>query len=313
MALPKHRSEGSWADRPIFVAGKSGQLARCLQELAVEQTLPLIASGRPDFDLGGEADVEKIVAELAPAAIINAAAYTMVDRAEVEPGMACAINRDGAARLAAVAQSRNIPFVHISTDYVFDGVKPSPYNEEDQPAPANVYGRSKREGEVAVLAAYPSAVVIRTSWVYSPYGHNFVRTMLRLAATQSEVRVVNDQRGTPTSASDLAGAVLEIVRQLRTDCFGDKSGIYHLAGEGGTTWHEFAGAIFASLARRGHRIPKVHAITTNEYPTPAARPGNSCLDSSKAYRAFRVQLAPWQQSVEKCLDRIAAPVESPAC
>ncbi|MEH2510528.1 dTDP-4-dehydrorhamnose reductase [Nitrobacteraceae bacterium AZCC 1564] len=313
MALPKHRSESSWADGPIFVAGKSGQLARCLQELAVKQTLPLVAFGRPEFDLSRDVDVEQVITGLAPAAIINAAAYTMVDQAEVEPEVARAINRDGAARLAAVARSRNIPFVHISTDYVFDGAKLSPYNEEDQSAPLNVYGRSKYEGEVAVFAAHPHAVVIRTSWVYSPYGHNFVRTMLRLAATQATVRVVNDQRGTPTSASDLAAAVLEIVRQLRADRFGDKSGIYHLAGRGEASWSDFAEAIFASLTRRGQRVPTVRAITTEDYPTPARRPRNSCLDSTKAHRTFRVQLAPWQESVERCLDHIAAPVGSPAC
>jgi dTDP-4-dehydrorhamnose reductase len=137
--------------------------------------------------------------------------------------------------------------------------------------------------------------------------------MLRLAETHPSVRIVNDQRGTPTSASDLAAAVLEIVRQLRTDSLEEKSGIYHLAGRGETTWHHFARAIFASLARRGHRVPEIHAIATDKYPTPAARPRNSCLDSSKAYRAFRVQLAPWQESLERCLDRIAAPVESKAC
>lgn len=313
MALPKHRSESSWADRPIFVAGKSGQLARCLHELALKDSLPLVASGRPDFDLGRDADVEDIIARLNPAAIINAAAYTMVDQAEREPEAARAINRDGAARLAAVAQSRNIPFIHISTDYVFNGAKPSAYNENDQPAPLNLYGHSKHESEVAVFATYPHAVVIRTSWLYSPYGQNFVRTMLRLAATQSTVRIVSDQRGNPTSASDLAVAVLEIARQLRTDCFGEKAGIYHLAGQGETTWHDFAEVIFASLARRGHRVPEIHAITTEEYPTPASRPRNSSLDSSKAHRVFRVQLPPWQESVERCLDRIAAPVESPAC
>lgn len=313
MALPKHRSESSWADRPIFVAGRSGQLARCLDELAVKDGLPLVALGRPDLDLGADADIEQVIARLAPAAIINAAAYTMVDQAEAEPELASSINRDGAARLATVAHARDIPFIHISTDYVFDGAKPSPYNEEDKIAPLSVYGRSKYEGEVAVVAANPHAVVIRTAWVYSPFGHNFVRTMLRLAETQSTVRIVNDQRGTPTSASDLAVAVLEIVRQLRTDCFGEKSGIYHLAGQGETTWCDFAKAIFSSLARRGHRVPQVQAITTEEYPTPARRPRNSCLDSSKAYRAFHVQLPAWQESIERCLDRIAAPVESPAC
>jgi dTDP-4-dehydrorhamnose reductase len=281
--------------------------------LAIQENLSLVSIGRPELDLESGANVEDLVSRLEPAAIINAAAYTAVDRAEAEPEAAYAINRDGAARLAAAAQERQIPLVHISTDYVFDGQKSSPYHEDDQPVPLNVYGRSKREGEVAVLAAYPRAVVVRTSWLYSPYGTNFVRTMLRLAAAQSKVRVVNDQRGTPTSAVDLAAAVLEIAGQLRADCSGDKSGVYHLAGQGETTWHDFAKTIFASLTRRGLIVPEVQAIATKEYPTPVERPKNSCLDSSKAHRIFGIRPAPWRASLEKCLDHLAVPTEVPAC
>lgn len=273
----------------------------------------MVSIGRRDLDLEIGASVERVVNAIAPSAIINAAAYTAVDRAEAESERAYMINRDGAAHLAAAAKRREIPFIHISTDYVFDGHKPSPYREEDTPSPLNVYGRSKLEGEAAVFSACPQAVVIRTSWIYSPYGNNFVRTMLRLCATQPSVRVVNDQRGTPTSASDLAAAILEIVRQLCSDRNQHTAGIYHLAGQGGTTWHGFATAIFASLTCRMRPVPRLHAITTEEYPTPACRPENSCLDSSKANRVFRTQLAPWQASLEKCLDEIVIQMELPAC
>jgi dTDP-4-dehydrorhamnose reductase len=301
------------AGRPILVAGKSGQLACCLRDEAAQRGVWLATVGRPDLDLESSAGIDDLVAAIAPSAIINAAAYTAVDRAEAEPECASMINRDGAARLASAAKRRAIPFIHVSTDYVFGGDKLAPYQEADIPAPQNAYGRSKREGEIAVLDAYPRAVVIRTSWLYSPYGHNFVRTMLRLSATQTNVRVVNDQRGTPTSASDLANGLLDIVQQLDADRGGDTAGIYHLAGQGETTWYGFAEAIFASLARRDQSVPRLQDITTDEYPTPAKRPQNSCLDSDKAGRVFGVRLAPWQASLERCLDRLAVQMESPAC
>jgi dTDP-4-dehydrorhamnose reductase len=228
------------------------------------------------------------MAAVEPSAIVNAAAYTAVDRAEAEPERAFAVNCDGAVLLAAGAARRGIPFIQISTDYVFDGSKRSPYREDDVPAPQNVYGSSKLAGEIAVLKACPGAAVIRTSWVYSPYGNNFVRTMLRLSDEQPVVRIVEDQRGTPTSAADLAVAILAIVEQLRSANGSDEAGIYHLAGDGETSWHGFATAVFASLARRGRRVPTLQAITTAEYPTPARRPKNSCLDSSRAERVFGV-------------------------
>ena len=306
-------STAAVADRSILVAGKSGQLARCLRDAATQRNVWLATVGRPDLDLESSAGIDDLVAAIAPTAIINAAAYTAVDRAEAEPESASMINRDGAARLASAAKRRAIPFVHISTDYVFSGDKLSPYQEADIPAPLNAYGRSKREGEIAVLDAYPRAVVIRTSWLYSPYGHNFVRTMLRLSTTRTSVRVVNDQRSTPTSASDLANGLLDIVQQLDVDRGGDTAGIYHLAGQGETTWYGFAEAIFANLARRGQPVPRLQDITTDEYPTPARRPQNSCLDSGNAGRVFGVRLAPWQASLERCLDHLAMQMESPAC
>jgi dTDP-4-dehydrorhamnose reductase len=293
------------ADKPILIAGKNGQLARCLRELAMRRGLPVVAVGRPDLDLENEASIDRVMAAVEPSAVVNAAAYTAVDRAEAESASAFRINCDGAAQLADAAEQRGIPFIHISTDYVFDGSKRLPYREDDIPAPLNVYGSSKLAGELAVLEVSPCAAVIRTSWIYSPYGNNFVRTMQRLSETQPLVRVVDDQRGTPTSALDLAAAILQIVQRLQSVEGCDNAGIYHLAGEGEATWHEFAAAIFADLARRGRFVPPLEPITTEQYPTPARRPQNSCLDSSKAERAFGVRLAPWRAALEACLDQMA--------
>jgi dTDP-4-dehydrorhamnose reductase len=301
------------AEKPILVAGKSGQLARCLRDSAVLRNVPMVAVGRPELDLENGEGIDRVMAAIEPSAIVNAAAYTAVDRAEAEPERAFAVNCGGAALLADAAARRGIPFIQISTDYVFDGSKHSPYREHDVPAPLNVYGASKLAGETAVLKACPRAAVIRTSWVYSPYGSNFVRTMLRASETQRVVRVVDDQRGAPTSAADLAAAILAIVERLRSANCCDNAGIYHLAGDGETNWHGFAAAIFVSLARRGRRAPGLQTIMTAEYPTPACRPKNSCLDSSKAERIFGVRLPPWRSSLEECLDRLETPGELQAC
>jgi dTDP-4-dehydrorhamnose reductase len=300
-------------EKPILVAGKSGQVARCLRDSAVLRNVPVVAVGRPDLDLENGEGIDRVMAAFEPSAIVNAAAYTAVDTAEAEPVRAFGINCGGAAPLADAAARHGIPFVQISTDYVFDGSKRSAYREDDVPAPLNFYGCSKLASETVVLKACPCAAVIRTSWVYSPYGNNFVRTMLRLSETQLMVRIVDDQRGTPTSAADLAAAILAIVERLRSANGCDDAGIYHLAGEGETSWHGFAAAIFASLARRGRRVPRLQAITTAEYPTPARRPKNSCLDSSKAERVFGVRLLPWRSSLEECLDQLEIPKELHAC
>jgi dTDP-4-dehydrorhamnose reductase len=268
----------------------------------------MVEVGRPELDLEGGEGVDRVVTAVGPAAIVNAAAYPAVDTAETEQGRAFAINCSGAALLADAAARRGIPFIHISNDYVFDGSKPAPYRENDIPATLNVYGSSKLASEAAVLEVNPPAAVIRTYWVYSPYGKNFVRTMLRLSETQLAVRVVDDQLGTPTSAADLADAILAIMEQRWPPHGRDEAGIYHLASEGETTWSGFAAAIFAGLARRGRRVPSLQAIGTADYPTPARRSRNSCLDSSKAERVFGVRLPPWRASLEECLDRL---VETP--
>jgi dTDP-4-dehydrorhamnose reductase len=302
------------ADKPILVVGESGQLARCLRDSATLRGVPMVTVGRPKLDLESGEGIDRVTSTVDPSAIINAAAYTAVDAAEAQPGRAFGINCAGAALLADMAARRAIPFIHVSTDYVFDGGKPSPYREDDVTGPLNIYGSSKLAGEAAVLKVNPCTAVIRTSWVYSPYGNNFVRTMLRVSKAQPVVRVVEDQRGTPTSAADLARAILAIVDRLRLPNGCDNAGIYHLAGQGETNWHGFAAAIFASLSRRGQRVPKLLAITTDDYPTAARRPKNSCLDSSKAERVFGVRLPPWRSSLEECLEQLdEVPKELRAC
>jgi dTDP-4-dehydrorhamnose reductase len=244
--------------------------------------------------------------------MVNAAAYTAVDRAESEPQRAFAVNRDGAERIAVQAQRLGVPLIQISTDYVFDGRKLSPYTEEDAAHPLGVYGRSKLESEEAVRNAYPSALVLRTSWLYSPYGHNFVKTMLRLAETCGPVRVVDDQLGSPTAANDLANAILDILSQL-SDGFSSRAGIYHLTAQGDTTWHGFASAIFAGWARRGRPVTKLEPIRSAEYPAAAPRPANSRLDCRKIDRQFGIRLPDWQGSLDACLDHLLAKAELQRC
>jgi dTDP-4-dehydrorhamnose reductase len=273
----------------------------------------VVAIGRPEIDLEDRASVEQATHAIDPSAIVNAAAYTAVDRAESEPERAFAVNRDGAGHLAAEAQRRGVPLVHLSTDYVFDGRKSSPYTEEDAAAPLNVYGRSKLEGELAVRKACPTALVLRTSWIYSPYAHNFVKTMLRLAETNDDVRVVDNQWGSPTAANDLANAILDIIGQLGSEGFGSRAGVYHLAAQGETTWYGFASAIFAGWAKRGRPVTSLIAIKSAEYSAPARRPANSRLDSAKIERQFGIRLPSWQRSLDSCLDRLLAQVKWRPC
>ncbi|MBP0116107.1 MULTISPECIES: dTDP-4-dehydrorhamnose reductase [Bradyrhizobium] len=291
-------------EQPILIVGRNGQLGSCLRDLAALRGLTAVALGREQLDLEIRDGIDRTVASIAPCMIINAAAYTAVDQAESEVGKAFNINRDGAAALADVAWQRNIPFVHVSTDYVFDGAKCEAYDETDVPAPLNAYGASKLAGEAAVLAAHPLATVVRSSWIYSSTGSNFVRTMLRLAETRPVVRVVCDQHGSPTSAADLAAALLKIAERPFTDDRRIAAGIFHVAGQGATSWHGFAEAIFDGLSRRGVRPPALEAITTEQYPCAARRPVNSRLDSSKAERVFGIRLPAWRHSLETCLDQL---------
>lgn len=279
----------------VFVAGSSGQLARALVDRGAMANLTILNAGRPQLDLEGRQGADGIAA-FAPDVIINAAAYTAVDAAEQNAAAAFAINRDGAAWLAGIAAKREIPFLHVSTDYVFDGKKRDAYTEDDPVAPQSAYGRSKQAGEDAVLAAHASALVLRTAWVFSPYGQNFVRTMLRLAGERDGLRVVNDQVGNPTSAHDMADALLTVARRAALDK-NHPRGIYHMAASGDVTWFGFAQEIMRLAAEHGHRAVPVAPITTADYPTPAKRPANSRLDCSKLARDFGLRLPCWKDSL----------------
>jgi dTDP-4-dehydrorhamnose reductase len=291
----------------VLVAGKNGQLADGLSRVAYRRGVPLVALGREQMNIEDTESIRTAMLAFKPRVLINAAAYTAVDQAESEPERAFALNRDGAALLAAAAAEFAVLYIHVSTDYVFDGHKTSPYIEEDSPAPLNVYGRSKLAGEQAVSDACPWALTLRTSWLYHPRGHNFLRTMLRHAATRDAVTVVNDQRGAPTAAEDLAGAILDIAGQLRTS--DHRSGIYHLTAAGETTWFGFAAAIFQRWAKHGRRVPELIPITTAQYRTPARRPANACLDRSKIARDFGIRLPLWQDAVCSCVDELATVAE----
>ncbi|WP_029008287.1 dTDP-4-dehydrorhamnose reductase [Azospirillum halopraeferens] len=288
----------------ILVIGAQGQVARELARAVLPPGFALHTVGRPGLDVSDRAAVRECVLGSGAAAVVNAAAYTAVDRAESEPEMAFAVNAAGPGHLAAATAEAGLPLIHLSTDYVFDGTRQGPYREDDPVAPLGVYGASKEAGERAVREGNPHHVILRTAWVHSPFGANFVRTMLRLGAERDELRVVADQRGCPTAAGDLAAAIVEIVRQLVADRRDDAWGTYHLAGTGETTWHGFAEAIFARAAPRLGRHPVVHAITTAEYPTPARRPANSVLDCALAGRRFGVALRPWPEALAAVVDEL---------
>ena len=269
----------------------------------MEQAHDIVAVGRPQLDLTSPESVSAAIAAVKPDAVVNAAAYTQVDAAESEVEAAFAVNRDGAAAVARAAYQNGLPVVHISTDYVFAGNKDAPYVETDEPGPASVYGASKLAGEIAVRAANPRHVILRTAWVYSPHGKNFVKTMLSLAQTRPLLRVVDDQIGNPTSASDLAVAALAAASRLTQDR--GFSGTFHYAGRGDVTWCGFARAIFAESARLGGPATEVEPIATADYPTAARRPANSRLDCSAFERVFDAKKIPfWQDSLHTCLRRL---------
>ncbi|MGE0044821.1 MAG: dTDP-4-dehydrorhamnose reductase [Hyphomonadaceae bacterium] len=280
--------------RTILILGRSGQLAQALFARPAPDGFRWDAWGRETLDLARD-DVEARVRAAAPAAVINAAAHTGVDRAESEPEAAFALNRDAPGALARAAAALGAPFVHISTDYVFDGTKPSPYTEEDPLAPLGVYGRSKAEGEALVRESGGRAAIIRTSWVYARAGANFVNTMLRLSEARDEINVVADQIGRPTWARDLADACVGMTERLLLDD-ARAEGVFHYSGAGDATWADFAEAIFAA-ARRPVRVKR---ITTEDYPTPAARPKNSRLDCSKI-AALGIQPRPWREALALCI------------
>jgi dTDP-4-dehydrorhamnose reductase len=288
----------------ILVIGRTGQLAVALADAAPPHGVTVHCLERPVLDIVQPASIANILTAYSPSLVINAAAYTNVDAAEDDAATAYRVNRDGPAELARLCASASIPLIHISTDYVFDGRKGAPYVESDMTAPQGVYGASKLAGEQAVLTRCPHAVVLRTAWLYSPVGKNFVRTMLAAGEHNSSLRVVADQIGCPTSAQDLAKVVLSVARQL-LDRWDDRyAGTYHAAGTGAATWHELATATFTAAVQYGRSMPMVEPISTHEWPTRAIRPPDSRLDCSKLAAVFGLRLPAWQDSVRRTVDTI---------
>jgi dTDP-4-dehydrorhamnose reductase len=268
--------------------------------LANRGRFEIVAPTRADFDLLDAASIERNIAARDWAAIINCAAYTAVDRAESEPQAAFAINAEAPGIMARAAAARAIPLLHVSTDYVFDGSKPDAYSEEDPVAPLGVYGASKEAGERAVRDAGGRSIILRTAWVVSPWGHNFVKTMLRLGGERDELGVVADQVGCPTSAIDIAETLLILAERLLGDRR-EPCGTYHFVNSGQASWYDLASAVFAYAGARGMKIPRVNAIATADYPTPARRPANSRLSTAKLERTFGMKPRPWQEAVEEIL------------
>jgi len=292
------------AGGPILVTGGTGQLARALEAAAAGR--PMVRVGRPEFDFDVPDRLDGVLRAVGPRLIVNAAAYTVVDKAESEPEAADRANRVGPARLAAYAAEAGIPLIHISTDYVFDGLKGAPYVETDPTSPTGVYGATKLAGEQAIATSGARAIVLRTSWVYADSGKNFVLTMLNAARKTSQLRVVADQRGCPTAAADLAAAILAIADRLAGGWDDSLAGIYHAAGSGEATWHDLAEAVFARAERHGLARPTVTPIATADWPTPARRPPDSRLDCAKLQGTWGVRLPDWRDSVARTVDAVFA-------
>lgn len=284
--------------RPVLLVGGSGQVGQELVRRAWPTGVTLAAPPRTEADLTDRAAIAALVGSADWRAVINTAAWTAVDAAEDDAPGAFAANALGPAILADATRRRGIPLIHVSTDYVFDGLKPAPYEEDDRTHPLGVYGASKLAGEEAVRTGNPRHVIVRTAWVYGGAGKNFLRTMLRLGGDRDTLAVVDDQLGTPTLAADLAGALAAIA--LRDD-LGERSGLYHFANRGETTWCGFARAIFALSAARGGPSPSVRAITTAEFPTPALRPANSRLATDRIVRDLGIVPRHWQDALASAM------------
>lgn len=283
----------------LLVFGKTGQVARELGCLAAERGLSARLVGRDEIDLTHTEGVRDLIARADAGAVLNAAAYTAVDLAETERDAAFAVNAAAPAAMARAAALRGLPFVHVSTDFVFDGAASAPYREDAIANPLSVYGASKREGEVGVLSAGGVAAILRTSWVFSVHGKNFVKTMLRLAADRPAVKVVADQRGKPTPARAVAEAMIAVAHGLAVAP--EKAGLYHVAGAAEMSWADFARAIFAQAGF----ATVVEDIPTSGYPTPARRPAYSVLDCTKIEREFGVAPAPFSGALRSVIGALA--------
>ncbi len=293
----------------ILILGATGQLGHELQRSFVDAG-EQIACSRDSVDLAKPRQIQDVVRKAAPDVILNAAAYTAVDRAEAEPELATAINAIAPGVLAAEAQRAGALLVHYSTDYVFNGSKTTPWSETDATHPLNIYGQTKLAGEQAIQQVGGKFLIFRTSWVYGPHGRNFLLTMLRLGRERKQIKVVDDQYGAPTSSMELADATRSVVGQILAGQFDSESqwaGLYHMTCSGSTSWCGFAREIFLQAGQmlEGH-TPEVLPIASAEYPTPARRPANSVLSGEKLMSTFGVRLADWQAALQLVIARLSA-------
>jgi dTDP-4-dehydrorhamnose reductase len=299
----------------ILLLGRSGQIGWQLQR-TLAPLGRVVALGRAELDLRDLDRIPSAVRAAEPDLIVNAAAYTAVDRAEGDSELAWTINAVAPGALAAAARDRGVPLIHFSTDYVFDGTARDPYREEDAPLPINAYGRSKLRGEEAIRDSGATHLVLRTSWVYGNRGVNFLNTMFRLMSQEPPIRVVDDQVGAPTWSRMIAEAVASIVASLgptrgSMEAWPRLSGVYHLTAAGRTTWHGFAEAIQRKIALRDPEIvhtPTIERITTGEFAAPAPRPRNSLLSNEKVLRTFAIAMPTWEDQLDLCLDERCAQV-----
>ena len=287
----------------LAVTGLSGQVVSALIERA-PLDVEIIALGRPQLELSRREAVLASLRHTGCDAIINAAAYTMVDKAESEPDLAMRINGDGAGNVARAAAALGVPLLHLSTDYVFDGLMDRPYREDDETNPTSVYGQSKLHGEAQIRSSHGHHVILRTAWVYSPFGTNFVKTMLRLGADRDEIGVVSDQLGNPTSALDIADALIQIAKRIARDPSDLLFGTFHMSGQGEASWADMANAIFERAQLHDKKPVRVRPILTRDYKTPAKRPENSRLDNAKLKTVYGLALPHWRPSLDICVERI---------
>lgn len=290
----------------ILLFGRTGQVGAALVH-ALKGEHRITALDRASCDLGRPGDAARSIAGAAPDLVINAAAYTAVDQAESEPDMAHAVNGRAVAEMAQVCAARNVPFIHYSTDYVFDGTAATPYVEDDPPAPLGVYGASKRAGEEAVIGAGGPHLILRTAWVYDRTGRNFLSTIQRLARERAHLRIVSDQIGAPTWAAAIADATRSVMMTASDKEWHEVSGLYHMTAEGETSWFGFAQAIVEQMqaADPSFTPPEIEPITTRDYPTPARRPAYSVLSNEKLARVFGVRLPHWQDQLARAFTESA--------
>lgn len=284
----------------ILLTGSKGQLAHCLRD-RLPETWELIATDSSSLNITDAQAVNNMVHNFQPDVIVNAAAYTAVDKAEEHIEDAFAVNAAAVHHLASAAYDIHARFIHVSTDYVFDGTNKSAYRTTDAANPQSIYGKSKLAGELLALAAHPEALIVRTSWLFSEYGSNFVKTMLRLAAERDSLSVVNDQTGNPTYAGDLAAAIVAIISETRV-----RRGIYHYCGNKSVSWYEFAHAVFQAASQHieGFKMPELKGVPGSEYPLPAPRPAYSVMDNHKIERDFGIKASDWQKALHDIMNKL---------